>query len=124
MGPRQQRLEGRVDESRSFGDPDAQERDENHAERMEVGERVHHVAQKLGERLRGELIVDHLLLWPVLRLHLERMAAEQRRHDPRRDRPENEENRRVGELVADPLDAIERSIDPSLLGRRFRRIHA
>jgi hypothetical protein len=101
----------RIDEAGMLRHAHAEQRNEHNAERMEAGERRHHVREKRSDRRPRELILD-LDRLAVPRIDFAELhRREEPREDPDDEEQDEEERRGVGQLVADTLDRIQRAID-------------
>ncbi len=82
---------------------------------MEAGEGGHHVGHELRQRRSGEL-VDHPDRLAVARVDLGELDRRQERgEDPGDDHQDQEEDCRIGQLVAHDFDPVEDSVEPALL---------
>ena len=114
-------LESSVDETGVFGDADAQQRHQHDTERMETGEGGDHARHERRQRVARQL-VDHPDRFAVPGVDLLELDRRQnRRHDPRGDHQDQEQHRRVRQLVAGYLDPVEGAVEKALLALSWRR---
>jgi hypothetical protein len=127
----QQRLQPGGDEAGALGHADAEHGHQHHAQRVKIGEGLDHAGQERGQRLPGQQIDDlerrtaGSLRRNGARVDLAELDAGQSlRRQPGGEQAEHEQERRIGQLVAEPLDAVERAMPPAFGRQRLGGGHA
>lgn len=122
----EQPLDECIDESRVLRDAEAQKSDQDQAEGWEIDEGLDHFAEKGHERLAGQLIFDLNRLLRLARsfrpgIFLAKGDRRQAsRSHPGYNKSQQKQRRRIGQLVAEPLDRVERALGPGPSHGRLR----